>query len=155
MKTFVKSRAVPLPGEYATEAAGLRWMADAGVRVPEVAIALNGGVAPELVWRNQLDGLTFRVQDGYLKWNPRVSGVDLGRERRRGGGGVEARQQGGDHEKCGRGSAAPKPGMHRVCDSRRWRVHARTAQSRRERCRKRWRQGHRKMIACTPGGPGL
>ena len=31
----------------------------AGVRVPGVAIALNGGVAPELVWRNQLDGLTF------------------------------------------------------------------------------------------------
>jgi fructosamine-3-kinase len=27
---------VPLPGEYATEAAGLRWMADAGVPVPEV-----------------------------------------------------------------------------------------------------------------------
>jgi kanamycin kinase len=52
----------------------------AGVRVPGVAIALNGGVAPELVWRNQLDGLTFRVRDGYLKWNPRASGVDLGRE---------------------------------------------------------------------------
>lgn len=52
----------------------------AGVRVPAVAVALNGGAVPELVWRNQLDGLTFRVRDGFLKWNPRASGVDLGRE---------------------------------------------------------------------------
>ncbi|WP_244256039.1 aminoglycoside 3'-phosphotransferase [Rathayibacter sp. VKM Ac-2760] len=51
-----------------------------GVRVPAVAVALNGGAAPELVWRNQLDGLTFRVRDGFLKWNPRTTGVDLGRE---------------------------------------------------------------------------
>lgn len=36
MKPFVKSRAVPLPGEYETEAAGLRWMGEAGVPVPEV-----------------------------------------------------------------------------------------------------------------------
>jgi fructosamine-3-kinase len=33
---FVKSRAVPLAGEYATEAAGLRWLGEAGVPVPEV-----------------------------------------------------------------------------------------------------------------------
>lgn len=33
---FVKTRTPPLPGEFATEAAGLRWMADAGVPVPEV-----------------------------------------------------------------------------------------------------------------------
>jgi fructosamine-3-kinase len=33
---FVKSRGVPLPGEYETEAAGLRWMAEAGVPVPEI-----------------------------------------------------------------------------------------------------------------------
>ena len=33
---FVKTRTPPLPGEFATEAAGLRWMAEAGVPVPEV-----------------------------------------------------------------------------------------------------------------------
>lgn len=36
MRRFVKSRPVPLPGEYATEAAGLRWLGEAGVPVPEV-----------------------------------------------------------------------------------------------------------------------
>ena len=36
MRTFVKSRPVPLAGEYATEAAGLRWLADAGVPVPGI-----------------------------------------------------------------------------------------------------------------------
>lgn len=36
MTPFVKSRDVPLPGEYATEAAGLRWLAEAGVPVPEI-----------------------------------------------------------------------------------------------------------------------
>jgi fructosamine-3-kinase len=36
VRQFVKSRPVPLPGEYETEAAGLRCMADAGVAVPEV-----------------------------------------------------------------------------------------------------------------------
>jgi fructosamine-3-kinase len=35
-RTFVKSRTPPLPGEYGTEAAGLRWLGEAGVRVPEV-----------------------------------------------------------------------------------------------------------------------
>jgi len=33
---FVKTRTPPLPGEWETEAAGLRWLADAGVPVPEV-----------------------------------------------------------------------------------------------------------------------
>jgi len=33
---FVKSRTPPLPGEFATEAAGLRWLEEAGVPVPEV-----------------------------------------------------------------------------------------------------------------------
>lgn len=36
MRTFTKTRTPALPGEWATEAAGLRWMADAGVAVPEV-----------------------------------------------------------------------------------------------------------------------
>ncbi|SMH39662.1 kanamycin kinase [Rathayibacter oskolensis] len=51
-----------------------------GVAVPAVAVSLNGGVPPALVWRNQLDGLTFRVADGYLKWSPDSAGVDLERE---------------------------------------------------------------------------
>jgi kanamycin kinase len=51
--------------------------------VPRIARELNGGREPELVWRNELDGLTFRIDDCYLKWNPRSTGVDLERERLR------------------------------------------------------------------------
>lgn len=51
-----------------------------GVEVPALAIELNDGLLPELAWRNELDGLTFRVREGYLKWNPRSTGVDLQRE---------------------------------------------------------------------------
>jgi fructosamine-3-kinase len=36
LRTFAKSRPVPLPGEYATEAAGLRWLGEAGVPVPGI-----------------------------------------------------------------------------------------------------------------------
>src|SRR3954463_6089362 len=35
-RLFVKTRSSPPPGEYAAEAAGLAWLGDAGVRVPEV-----------------------------------------------------------------------------------------------------------------------
>jgi len=52
-----------------------------GLEVPRVARALAAGAEPELVWRNELDGLTFRVGDRYLKWNPRSTGIDLERER--------------------------------------------------------------------------
>lgn len=52
-----------------------------GLEVPRIARALAGGRAPELVWRNDLDGLTFRTGDRYLKWNPRSTGIDLERER--------------------------------------------------------------------------
>ncbi|MFL5843083.1 MAG: fructosamine kinase family protein [Solirubrobacteraceae bacterium] len=41
MTPFVKSRPVPLPGEYATEAAGLRWLGEAGVPVRQVLEASN------------------------------------------------------------------------------------------------------------------
>ena len=50
--------------------------------VPPVVAALGAG-ADDLVWRNELGGLTFRVGDRYLKWNPRRTGIDLDRERRR------------------------------------------------------------------------
>jgi len=52
-----------------------------GLEVPRIARALAGGSEPELVWRNDLDGLTFRIGDRYLKWNPPSTGVDLERER--------------------------------------------------------------------------
>lgn len=51
--------------------------------VPDVIGALAGDTTPELVWRNDLGGLTFRLGDRYAKWNPRSTGVDLDRERRR------------------------------------------------------------------------
>ena len=52
-----------------------------GLEIPQIARALAGGSEPELVWRNELDGLTFRIGDRYLKWNPRSTGIDLDRER--------------------------------------------------------------------------
>lgn len=41
-----------------------------GLEVPRIARELADGTEPELVWRNDLDGLTFRVGERYLKWNP-------------------------------------------------------------------------------------
>ena len=52
-----------------------------GLEVPRIARELADGREPELVWRNDLDGLTFRAGDRYLKWNPRSTGIDLERER--------------------------------------------------------------------------
>lgn len=52
-----------------------------GLAVPPLVAALAAPDEPELVWRNDLDGLTFRLGDRYLKWNPRSTGIDLDRER--------------------------------------------------------------------------
>lgn len=52
-----------------------------GLQVPGIAQTLAGDSTPELVWRNERDGLTFRIESRYLKWNPRSSGIDLERER--------------------------------------------------------------------------
>jgi kanamycin kinase len=52
-----------------------------GLEVPRIAQTLAGSTEPELVWRNELDGLTFRIGDRFLKWNPRSTGIDLERER--------------------------------------------------------------------------
>ncbi|MET0813064.1 MAG: aminoglycoside 3'-phosphotransferase [Microbacterium sp.] len=49
--------------------------------VPAIVLAL--GAEPELVWRNELGGLTYRVGDLYVKWSPRSAGIDLSRERDR------------------------------------------------------------------------
>lgn len=49
--------------------------------VPDVVLELAAGAAPELVWRNEIGGLTFRIGDRFVKWNPCSSGIDLDRER--------------------------------------------------------------------------
>jgi kanamycin kinase len=51
-----------------------------GVAVPGIVRALAGEFEPELVWRNELGGLTFRFGGRFLKWNPASSGLDLERE---------------------------------------------------------------------------
>jgi hypothetical protein len=48
-----------------------------GLTVPRIARKLAGDASPEPVWRNDLGGLTFRLGDRFLKWNPRSTGVDL------------------------------------------------------------------------------
>ena len=48
-RAFVKTRRDPGAGEYATEAAGLRWLAAAGVPVPEVIEATEEHLALEWV----------------------------------------------------------------------------------------------------------
>lgn len=49
--------------------------------VPEIVVELADDGPVEFVWRNDLGGLTFRIGDQYLKWNPRRTGIDLERER--------------------------------------------------------------------------
>ena len=51
--------------------------------VPDAVLELAAGEGPELVWRNEVGGLTFRIDDRFVKWNPRSNGIDLDRERRR------------------------------------------------------------------------
>ncbi len=51
--------------------------------IPEVVLELAEGADLELVWRNELGGLTFRASQRFIKWNPRESGDDLDRERLR------------------------------------------------------------------------
>lgn len=50
---------------------------------PAIVTELAAGGPVELVWRNQSGGLTFRLGDRYIKWNPRSSGIDLRREQER------------------------------------------------------------------------
>lgn len=54
------------------------------VSIPDVVLSLAGADSAELVWRNDLGGLTFRLgPDRYAKWNPSSNGIDLERERSR------------------------------------------------------------------------
>ena len=48
--------------------------------VPGVVVERAVGRAAQLVWRNELGGLTFRIDDEFVKWNPRGNGIDLARE---------------------------------------------------------------------------
>ena len=49
--------------------------------VPAIVDELADGGPAELVWRNDLGGLTFRIGDRFVKWSPRRTGIDLERER--------------------------------------------------------------------------
>lgn len=49
--------------------------------IPDVVVELAAGQPVDLVWRNELGGLTFRIADRFVKWNPRRTGIDLHRER--------------------------------------------------------------------------
>ena len=51
--------------------------------IPDVVLDVADGRPAELAWRNDLGGLTFRIGDDYVKWNPRRTGVDLALERSR------------------------------------------------------------------------
>ena len=49
--------------------------------IPALVYELAGRDEVELAWRNELGGLTFRLGERFVKWNPRSSGLDLDRER--------------------------------------------------------------------------
>ncbi|MGI9030647.1 MAG: phosphotransferase [Ilumatobacteraceae bacterium] len=49
--------------------------------IPAIVVDLADGRPVDLVWRNELGGLTFRIDDLFVKWNPRRTGIDLERER--------------------------------------------------------------------------
>ena len=51
--------------------------------IPDIVLGIAAGRPARLVWRNDLGGLTFRIGDTYVKWNPPQTGVDLALERRR------------------------------------------------------------------------
>ena len=51
--------------------------------IPPVVLEVAAGADVELVWRNELGGLTFRLDGHFLKWNPRRTGIDLEHERDR------------------------------------------------------------------------
>src|SRR5437868_13121097 len=49
--------------------------------IPDAVLAFSAGRPVKLAWRNELGGLTFRIENQFLKWNPRSTGIDLERER--------------------------------------------------------------------------
>ena len=55
-------------------------LAPAASPPPEVVVKLAGGIEPQLVWTNELGGLTYRVGERFVKYNPRSTSIDLDRE---------------------------------------------------------------------------
>jgi kanamycin kinase len=53
------------------------------VAPPACVIALAAGAPVTVVWRNELDGLTFALGDRFVKWSPAGSPIVLERERAR------------------------------------------------------------------------
>ena len=51
--------------------------------IPRIVVELAAGRRIDLAWRNDLGGMTFRIGDTYMKWNPPETGIDLELERRR------------------------------------------------------------------------
>lgn len=51
--------------------------------IPGIVLEIAGDRPAELAWRNELGGLTFRIGETFVKWNPLGTGIDLDRERRR------------------------------------------------------------------------
>ncbi len=49
--------------------------------IPRIVLEIASGRPAELVWRNDLGGMTFRIGDTFVKWNPPQTGIDLERER--------------------------------------------------------------------------
>ncbi len=54
-----------------------------GLAIPDIVLALASGDVPEPAWHNELGGVSFRLGERYVKWNPRSTGIDLNRERAR------------------------------------------------------------------------
>lgn len=72
---------IPNQPTNAPDLSGQQELGDAPV--PRAVMALADGTEPELVWHNELGGLTFRLAERYVKWNPHGNGIDLSLERKR------------------------------------------------------------------------
>lgn len=55
----------------------------AQVDTPPCVRCLAGDREATFVWRNELGGLAFRIDDVFVKWNPRGNSIDLALERKR------------------------------------------------------------------------
>lgn len=51
--------------------------------IPLIVRNLAGSDEPQLVWRNERGGLTYRIGERFVKWNPHGNGLDLEAERLR------------------------------------------------------------------------
>jgi kanamycin kinase len=47
---------------------------------PDIVRRISGDQDAVLIWENELGGLTYRIGERYLKFNPRSTGIDLERE---------------------------------------------------------------------------